>query len=181
MFAEKCVCENWSYLKRKSISVWRLIEDLRDFRINAAVASRVDSHFTCIIPHPVKWEKKRVHLWSISSLLLLLLYSAKWIPLLAFLKASWRLLIGTFNFGHFYCNTAPLVPLSFEEIHSLILSYSAWSAPFVTSCEVVRKLGSFRLIAPRWPSTAAGAVSLKLPNFLTTSQEVTKGADQAKW
>ena len=120
VFAEKCVCENWSYLKRKSISVWRLIEDLRDFRINAAVASRVDSHFTCIIPHPVKWEKKRVHLWSISSLLLLLLYSAKWIPLLAFLKASWRFLIGTFNFGHFYCNTAPLVPLSFEEIHSLI-------------------------------------------------------------
>ena len=57
--------------------------------------------------------------------------------------------------------------------------YIAWSAPFVTSCEVVRKLGSFRLIAPRWPSTAAGAVSLKLPNFLTTSQDVTKGADQA--
>ena len=28
-------------------------------------------------------------------------------------------------------------------------------------------------------STAAGAVSLKLPNFLTTSQDVTKGADQA--
>ena len=27
---------------------------------------------------------------------------------------------------------------------------------------------------------AAGAVSLKLPNFLTTSQDVTKGADQAK-
>ena len=26
---------------------------------------------------------------------------------------------------------------------------------------------------------AAGAVSLKLPNFLTTSQDVTKGADQA--
>ena len=129
MFAEKCVCENWSYLKRKSISVWRLIEDLRDFRINVAVASRVDSHFTCIIPHPVKWEKKRVHLWSISSLLLLLLYSAKWIPLLAFLKASWRrLLLGTFNFGHFYCNTAPLVPLSFEEIHSLILSYSLISS-----------------------------------------------------
>ena len=55
----------------------------------------------------------------------------------------------------------------------------AWSAPFVTSCEVVRKLGSFRLIAQRWPGTAAGAVSLKLPNFLTTSQDVTKGADQA--
>ena len=58
-------------------------------------------------------------------------------------------------------------------------TYIAWSAPFVTSCEVVRKLGSFRLIAPRWPSTAAGAVSLKLPNFLTTSQDVRKGADQA--
>ena len=28
---------------------------------------------------------------------------------------------------------------------------------------------------------AAGAVSLKLPNFLTTSQDVTKGADQAKY
>ena len=26
---------------------------------------------------------------------------------------------------------------------------------------------------------AAGAVSLKLPNFLTTSQDITKGADQA--
>ena len=26
-----------------------------------------------------------------------------------------------------------------------------------------------------------GAVSLKLPNFLTTSQDVTKGADQANW
>ena len=25
-----------------------------------------------------------------------------------------------------------------------------------------------------------GAISLKLPNFLTTSQDVTKGADQAK-
>ena len=56
---------------------------------------------------------------------------------------------------------------------------------FIVSCEVVRKLGSFRLIAPRWPSTAvsmaAGAVSLKRPNFLTTSQDVTKGADQAKY
>ena len=62
---------------------------------------------------------------------------------------------------------------------SAIFSYLAWSAPFVTSCEVVRKLGSIRLIAPRWPSMAAGAVSLKLPNFLTTSQDVTKGADQA--
>ena len=28
---------------------------------------------------------------------------------------------------------------------------------------------------------AAGAVSLKLPNFLTTSQDVRKGADQAKF
>ena len=28
---------------------------------------------------------------------------------------------------------------------------------------------------------AAGAVSLKLPNFLTTSQDVTKGADQANY
>ena len=28
---------------------------------------------------------------------------------------------------------------------------------------------------------AAGAVSLELPNFLTTSQDVTKGADQAKY
>ena len=26
-----------------------------------------------------------------------------------------------------------------------------------------------------------GAISLKLPNFLTTSQDVTKGADQANW
>ena len=38
----------------------------------------------------------------------------------------------------------------------------------------------FRLTAPRCPGMAAGAVSLKLPNFLTTSQDVTKGADQAK-
>ena len=28
---------------------------------------------------------------------------------------------------------------------------------------------------------AAGAVSMKLPNFLTTSQDITKGADQAKY
>ena len=28
---------------------------------------------------------------------------------------------------------------------------------------------------------AAGAVSLKLPNFLTTSQDVTKAADQANY
>ena len=55
-------------------------------------------------------------------------------------------------------------------------TYIAWSAPFVTSCEVVRKLGSFRLIAPRWPSTAAGAVSLK---GLTKCEEVRKWADQA--
>ena len=56
----------------------------------------------------------------------------------------------------------------------------AWSAPFVTSCEVVRKLGSFRLKAPAAVLVHLGAMSLKLPNFLTTSQDVTKGADQAK-
>ena len=55
----------------------------------------------------------------------------------------------------------------------------AWSAPFVTSCEVVRKLGSFRLTAPAAVLGHLGAISLKLPNFLTTSQDVTKGADQA--
>ena len=38
-------------------------------------------------------------------------------------------------------NFAPLFKI-------LISNYIAWSAPFVTSCEVVRKLGSFRLTAP---------------------------------
>ena len=52
-------------------------------------------------------------------------------------------------------------------------------APFVTSCEVGRKLGSFRLTAPAAVLGHFGAISLKLPNFLTTSQDVTKGADQA--
>ena len=43
----------------------------------------------------------------------------------------------------------------------------------------MRKLGSFRLIAPAAVLGHLGAISLKLPNFLTTSQDVTKGADQA--
>ena len=70
------------------------------------------------------------------------------------------------------------------------------------SCEVVRKLGSFRLTAPADVLGHLGDISLKLPNFLTlipnetvkrhrgsfgdiqnttttTSQDVTKGADQA--
>ena len=41
----------------------------------------------------------------------------------------------------------------------------------------VRQLGSFRLTAAVLGHL--GAISLKLPNFLTTSQDVTKGADQA--
>ena len=44
---------------------------------------------------------------------------------------------------------------------------------FITSLRLVR---FFRLIAPRWPSTAAGAVSLK---YLIKREEVRKGADQA--
>ena len=59
--------------------------------------------------------------------------------------------------------------------------YLAWSAPFVTSCEVVRKLGSFRLTAPAAVLGHLGDISLKLPNFLTTSQDITKGADQANY
>jgi len=43
----------------------------------------------------------------------------------------------------------------------------------------MRKLGSFRLTAPAAVLGHLGAISLKLPNFLTTSQDVTKGADQA--
>ena len=43
------------------------------------------------------------------------------------------------------------------------------------------KLGSFRLTAPAVVLGRLGAISLKLPNFLTTSQDVTKGADQAKY
>ena len=49
------------------------------------------------------------------------------------------------------------------------------------SCEVVRKLGSFRLTAPAAVLGHLGAISLKLPNFLTTSKDVTKGADQANF
>ena len=45
----------------------------------------------------------------------------------------------------------------------------------------MRKLGSFRLTAPAAVLGHLGAISLKLPNFLTTSQDVTKGADQAKY
>ena len=57
-----------------------------------------------------------------------------------------------------------------------------WSSISLISsfCEVVRKLGSFRLIAPAAVLGHLGAISLQLPNFLTTSQVVTKGADQAK-
>ena len=44
----------------------------------------------------------------------------------------------------------------------------------------VRQSGSFRLRAPAAVLGHLGAISLKLPNFLTTSQDVTNGADQAK-
>ena len=44
----------------------------------------------------------------------------------------------------------------------------------------MRKLDFFRLPAPAAVLGHLGAISLKLPNFLTTSQDVTKGADQAK-
>ena len=44
---------------------------------------------------------------------------------------------------------------------------------------LVRKLESFRLTAPAAVLGHLGAISQKLPNFLTTSQDVTKGADQA--
>ena len=64
-------------------------------------------------------------------------------------------------------------------IKGIQIIHLARSAPFVTSCEVVRKLGSFRLTAPAAMLGHLGAISLKLPNFLTTSQDVTKGADQA--
>ena len=57
------------------------------------------------------------------------------------------------------------------QIIGLISSFSN----FLTSLRLVR---FFRLIAPRWPSTAAGAISLK---NLTKCEEVRKGADQANY
>ena len=52
-----------------------------------------------------------------------------------------------------------------------IFKYLAWSAPFVTSYEVVRKLGSFRLTAPAAVLGHLGAISLK---NLTKHKEVRK-------
>ena len=59
-------------------------------------------------------------------------------------------------------------------IFSLISSFSN----FLTSSRLVR---FFRLTAPAAVLGHLGAISLKLPNFLTTSQDVTKGADQATY
>ena len=55
----------------------------------------------------------------------------------------------------------------------------AWSAPILKTFENVRKLDFFRLPAPRWASTAAGAGSLKKSNFLKFSKVLRIGADQA--
>ena len=55
---------------------------------------------------------------------------------------------------------------------SLMSSFSN----FLTSSRLV---GFFRLTAPAAMLGHLGAISLKHPNFLTTSQDVTKGADQA--